>query len=145
LNDITEFRLLLEVHGLVESIERGTKAWEADIVAALDRLERAEEKLPRPARSLSDLWIDLHKRFHMALVSASSSARLREQCSSLFDQSQRYRNLYTMHRTSAGMRNGSAEHRAILDAALNRDRTLAAALLREHISKTARFVANFLE
>jgi GntR family carbon starvation induced transcriptional regulator len=145
LNDITDFRLLLEVHGLVESIERGTKAWEADIVAAFDRLTRAEEQLPRPTRSLSDLWIDLHKGFHMALVSASASARLREQCSSLFDQSQRYRNLYTLHRTGAGMRNGSAEHRAILDAALNRDRTLAAALLREHISKTARYVANFLE
>lgn len=143
LNDITQFRLVIEVHALVESIERGTKAWEAQIVAALDRLELAEQKLPKPARSLSDLWIDLHKGFHMALVSATSSARLLEECSSLFDQSQRYRNLYTVHRN--GKRNGSAEHREILEAALNRDRSLAASLLREHISKTAMYVANFLE
>lgn len=143
LNDITHFRLVVEVHGLVDSIERGQKPWETGIVEAFDRLEAVEGKLPRPERLHAELWIERHKEFHMALISACGSSRLQEQCASLFDQSQRYRSLYALHRT--GTRNGSVEHRRILEAALARDKVTAAALLRDHIAKTATHVAQFVE
>lgn len=143
LNDITHFRLVIEVHGLVDSIERGQKSWETRIIDALDRLDAVESKLPRPERLHAEVWIERHKDFHMALISACGSERLQEQCSSLFDQSQRYRSLYALNRT--GARNGSAEHRRILEAALARDKATAAALMRDHIAKTATHVAQYVE
>lgn len=145
LHDITHFRLVIEIHAFVESIERGSKAWEEDIVAAYDRLKAAEEQLPRRERAHSEVWIGRHKDFHMALLSASSSPRLRAECSSLFDQSQRYRSLSALQKKGTEVRSGSAEHRRMLEAALDRDKILAAMLLRDHILKTATHVGQYLD
>ncbi|MDZ4232232.1 MAG: GntR family transcriptional regulator, partial [Dietzia sp.] len=85
--DITRLRLILDVQALEESMEAGGDGWEAAAIAAFHRLQKVEERLPanRPI-VLDDEWSRFHKDFHMTLLSASSSPRLKHSCSNLFDQ-----------------------------------------------------------
>lgn len=142
LDDITKFRLVIEVQAFIESVERGASDWERNIQEALTQLEYAAQRSAPESPGLSTHWIQKHKEFHMALVAACSSRRQIETCSSLFDQSQRYRNIAARHRVSA--RSGGAEHKRILQAALDRDKRAAGTLLYEHIQKTAQYVSRFL-
>ena len=138
LADITRMRLLLDVEALHESIARGDDAWEAAVVGAYHRLEKAEGKLPDGPVVLNDEWSQLHRSFHMALVAACPSERLLVWSGSLFDQAERYRRASARLRKTA--RRKSNEHKKIMDAALRRDAQTAGELLAEHIRSTKKNV-----
>ncbi|RYF65115.1 MAG: FCD domain-containing protein, partial [Comamonadaceae bacterium] len=87
---------------------------------------------------LDDGWSQLHRSFHLALIDACPSQRLRLWSASLFDQAERYRRHSARHRTSA--RRKSNEHRKIMDATLRRDADTACALIEEHTLSTQRSV-----
>lgn len=140
--DMTNLRLLLERAALEESMTRGTDEWEARIIAAFHRLERVETRITSGLLALNDDWTERHKDFHMALFSACDSPRLRAQCSSLFDQSERYRRLSARHRKEP--RNKAGEHRRLMDLVLARNAAAATAALREHVMETATNVAKAL-
>jgi DNA-binding GntR family transcriptional regulator len=140
--DITSMRLLLERAALEESMARGTDEWEARIIAAFHRLERVETRIVSGLLALNDDWTGRHKDFHMALLSACASPRLQAQCSSLFDQSERYRRLSARHRKEP--RNKAGEHRRLMDLVLARNVKGAVAGLREHVMETATNVARVL-
>jgi DNA-binding GntR family transcriptional regulator len=142
LRDITSFRLIVETSAFEASMTHGTAQWEAECIAALHRLEALTKALPATTRSSDRAWIETHKAFHAALVSACGSSRLLAACSAMFDQSQRYRSLSAKHRTSP--RNSGAEHRRLLEAALRRDNLAGTRLLAEHIQKTANQVSRYL-
>lgn len=132
--DITRLRLLLDIQALKESIELGTDEWEARSLAAFHRLQRVEARLPEGPVVLNDEWSALHKDFHMALLSATRSPRLKQTCSSLFDQAERYRRFSAMHRNEP--RSKSREHEAILQATIGRNTDKAVDLLNGHIRRT---------
>lgn len=138
LADITHMRLLLDVQALRASMEQGDDAWEALLVAAAHRLEKAESQLGDGPAVLDDEWSRLHRNFHMALLAACPSERQRAMCSSLFDQAERYRRFSARQRIIA--RNKHKEHRRLLDAVLKRDVATACMLLAEHIHGTQRNV-----
>ena len=142
LGDITRFRLVLEVGAFEESIAQGAVDWEAAVIAALHRLESLQKTLTAQTRSQDPAWIESHKAFHTALISACGSDRLLAAGSAMFDQSQRYRALSARHR--AMPRNSRAEHRRLAEAALRHDLDLGPRLLREHIQKTADQVSEYL-
>ena len=142
LRDITRFRLIIETSAFDASMTDGTAEWEAEAIAALHRLEALTKTLPAKTRSFVPAWIDAHKAFHIALVSACGSTRLLTSCAAMFDQSQRYRCLSAKHRTSP--RNSGAEHRQLLELALRRDHVAGIRLLAEHIQKTADQVSKYL-
>jgi GntR family carbon starvation induced transcriptional regulator len=142
LRDITRFRLIVEPNAFEESIAHGTVEWEAGIISAFHRLQARESALPAAEKSYDSLRIQLHKEFHIALVSACDSARLLAACSAMFDQSQRYRNLSARHRASP--RNAGAEHRRLMELALHRDQVGGRQLLGEHVQKTANHVLKYL-
>jgi GntR family transcriptional regulator, carbon starvation induced regulator len=134
LKDLTTLRLIVEPAALVEAIGVADDEWEAAIVAAFHRLKRTEERLPRSKYQFDDDWTQRHKNFHMAFYSACSSQRLMSLCSNLFDQAERYRRYCAINRKQS--RNTIAEHQALMDAALARDRNQSAKVLRQHITKT---------
>jgi DNA-binding GntR family transcriptional regulator len=136
--DITRMRVMLDVQALRESIEHGDDAWEAQVVAAFHRLEKVEGRLSEGPVVLDQGWTDVHTAFHMALISASPSERLRTWSASLFDQAERYRRFSARYRKT--FKNKSSEHRKLMDATLRRDADTACALLREHILGTERNV-----
>lgn len=135
LQDIINLRVVLEREALEASIAHGGDEWEARIVAAYYRLEREEKRIYEEGVSLSEEWSERHRDFHMAILSGGHSTRLIGLCGSLFDQAERYRRLSAIYRKTR--RNKSNEHKALMEAVLSRDVTLATAKLREHVLKTA--------
>jgi DNA-binding GntR family transcriptional regulator len=142
LADITRMRLKLDLDAMAESLETGDDEWEAQVVAAFHRLEKIEGKLGDGPVYLSDEWTELHRAFHMILLSAARSERLKSWSASLFDQAERYRRASAQLRQTP--RRKSNEHRKIMEAALRRDKETACALLAEHIKSTERNVLTAL-
>jgi DNA-binding GntR family transcriptional regulator len=136
--DITRMRLMLDIEALRAAIESGDDEWEANIVAAYHRLEKIERNFGDGPVVLDDDWSVVHRAFHMALIAACPSERLRTWSGSLFDQAERYRRLSARMRQTG--RRKTNEHRRIMDATLQRDADTAVALLTDHIRSTQRNV-----
>lgn len=135
LRDIAVFRVMLEPIALQESIRNATDDWEAAIIAAFHRLERVEGRLAMAERRGNEEWTARHKAFHLALIGRCPSSRMILTCASLFDLSERYRRFSASHRATP--RDVTAEHRELMEAALAHNATKAAALMRDHLGKTA--------
>jgi DNA-binding GntR family transcriptional regulator len=132
--DITEMRLILDVQALEKSILLGDDLWEAEIVATHYKLDKIERNLPDGPIALNASWVELHREFHFAILSACNSTRLKQWCTSLFDQAERYRQYSALNRKVN--RKKSNEHKKLMDAVLRRDSLLAKKLLCEHIKST---------
>ena len=132
--DLTATRCDLEGLALRYAVERGDVEWESRLVAAHHVLERtpllADDGPPR----VSDAWEAAHAAFHAALIAGCSSPRLLCMTESLRDASELYRRWSQPLEKS---RDVAAEHRGILEAALDRDADLAVTRLREHFTRTA--------
>jgi DNA-binding GntR family transcriptional regulator len=136
--DIVHVRTLLEQEALRLSIATGDDAWEGAIVAAMHRLKRYVRENARGFREGEPGFDALHKGFHTALISACGSPRLLATCSSLYDESYRYRRLMVAN---------FVDHEGFIDAhdllareALERRTDAALDLLKDHIGATIRHV-----
>jgi GntR family carbon starvation induced transcriptional regulator len=137
--DITEWRVEFETRATALSIENGDDNWEADIVSAFHLMARAGQLGPEAsAEALSDFG-EKHRRFHDALVAACGSPWLLYFRSVLFDQALRYQALAVLSKGGENHRTDE-DHRAIMDAALNRDAKTAQRLVEEHIRGTTETV-----
>jgi DNA-binding GntR family transcriptional regulator len=137
--NLTEvIRLRVELEGLAarEAIRHGDGAWEGRIVAALHELSRCK----RDSRTLEEqeAWETCHRAFHAALISACRMPLLMQFCSSLHDQSDRYRRIFL--KDHGPDRNVPAEHKAIAEAMIERRADEAVGLLRDHVERTGRNV-----
>ena len=131
LRDLTETRVRIETTALRLSIERGTDAWEAQVLAAHHRLSRR----PRSDRLLIDeAWEELHRGYHMSLIAACGLPRMLSFCTMLHDHFDRYRRLAVLWRNRHPVIKSS--HAAIVKAALGKDMPQAENLLAAHIRET---------
>nr|WP_238401181.1 FCD domain-containing protein [Alloalcanivorax marinus] len=130
LQDITRVRILIETEALRDSIENGDDAWEARLVAAYYRLSKleAQEEQDYEQRERAN------EAFHDALLAGCTSPLLRRLHHTLYDQHKRYRNISLMN--PAVPRDVHEEHRAIYDAALERDAQRACEATRVHVMRT---------
>lgn len=85
-------------------------------------------------------WLVPHAEYHRRLTSLAGE-RFTGLLSQLFDHAERYRRLHLGHGPTAW---ATADHREILDAVKLGDARAAAALLAEHLSRTAFEVAEIL-
>jgi len=137
LESILALRLNLEVIALKESIANGTYEWEAQLLAAHHRLaHHTARKADEGSTSIGEEWDKAHKAYHLALLAGCKSHWLMQFVNTLSDQMNRYRHL-SMHSGDPARRDIAAEHKALLEAALARDAGRAAALLEEHLTRTA--------
>ena len=83
---------------------------------------------------MSEAWSAAHDAFHEALASGCGSPWLLRLRRTLYDQSERYRRLSVP--LGEATRDIAGEHRALMQAALARDATAAAALLARHLALT---------
>lgn len=143
LADITRLRVLIETQALADAIKHGDDEWEAQVVAAFHRLEKVESRLTSGPLQLDANWSRLHRNFHLTILSASTSGRLKEWSASLFDQAERYRHVSAAFRRTP--RRKSDDHRLILDAVIERDQQNACRLWTEHVHHTQRNVEAALE
>jgi DNA-binding GntR family transcriptional regulator len=142
-NDILAVRLLIEGEALARSLRLGGVEWETAVMSAFHRLAR----MPLPVGPGADpqTWAELHRGFHMALLSACDSPWLLNYASNLYDQAERYRLIRVMRTPKAALaRDITAEHRELVDAVLSRDAARAARALHEHYARTVQSLAGGL-
>ncbi|MCS0496285.1 FCD domain-containing protein [Ancylobacter mangrovi] len=134
LHDLCALRTELSCNALRRSIASGDENWEAEILAALHRLERAPIPHSVGERKTIDEWEQRHDRFHRSLIAACGSPWLLHFCGALSDHFQRYRRAVIVV-TSASeplLRRVREQHRTVAEAAIARDANRATAILAEH-------------
>ncbi|WP_347312141.1 GntR family transcriptional regulator [Defluviimonas sp. SAOS-178_SWC] len=129
LREIADLRILLECHALALSIGAGDTEWEGAIVSAHHKLHRMEERMAAGDVSVRETWKQYDWEFHQALILACGSTALLEAHGTVFDKYLRYQMRRLTYRGATAAR----EHRALLDAALDRDTGRAQTILRAHI------------
>jgi len=130
LKDLAYMRNLLETEAVGRSIEVGDLEWEGRVAAAMRKLHRTEEALLNKQTSV-ELWTRYDQEFHLALMSACGSKLMIRTYQDLF---LKYRQYVVRELKTQGFRGREiiAEHLAIGEAALARDKERCLALLREH-------------
>lgn len=131
--EIGDMRKLLEAEGLARSIPQGDRAWEDRVITSYHRLERLECSADQGLRHMPE-WDVLNGAFHEALVSAADSEWLARLRSMMFRHHERYRRLSRIR--TASTRDIHLEHRALMDAALERDVSRAVEIIRVHVQRT---------
>lgn len=135
--EITDLRLDLEPKALQLSIQNGDLAWEGRVVSAFHQLARATKLLAEQPDSPPLDWEAHNRAFHMTLIESCGNDWLLRFTNTLYDQSERYRQLSVAARAVALPKNED-EHEALMRAALDRDTDRAIDLLREHIGASAK-------
>lgn len=140
LEDITFVRSEIECLCLESAVKNATLTWEAGIVSTLHELSRIPLQDPADPEKINEVWTDAHKRFHEALVATCSSKTLLQIRSSLYSQSERYRQFSVP--LDHQERDVHAEHSAISSAVIDRNIKLACELLKAHLKKTMTILIN---
>ncbi|GAB2456602.1 GntR family transcriptional regulator [Jatrophihabitans fulvus] len=143
--DLSALRVLIEGEALRQAVVHADVEYEARVLASHHRLTRTPTSSPDGERVMSDEWAAAHAQFHAALVSAAPSARLRDLAESLRETAELYRRWSGMARGELGRRDVAGEHRALMQAALDRDAARAVALLTDHIDTTTRLLEAYVE
>lgn len=132
LESLTEARIAIETEVLTQSIRHGDLDWEADVVGAHHRLTQ----LPTldDDGALNPQWLEVHRRFHQAILEACPNPRLREVAQRLRDISEVYR-CWSVRNTEH-IQSRDVEHNELASASVERDIAKATRVLTDHIQKT---------
>lgn len=138
--DISTLRAQLEAEALQRSIALGGDAWEAALVSADHRLNKATRRV-RAARGedavvqAAEEWEQWHRALHTTLCSACGSPWLLRFIGILYEHLERYRRYFWSYVQRVD--GADAEHGQIVEAALARDADRAIALLKAHFQTQA--------
>ena len=143
--DISKLRILIEGEGLREAIEHADVEYEARVVASHHRLSRTQFLTGEAGETVTEDWARAHAEYHSALLSACPSPRLRDLAASMRETAELYRRWSGSFSTDQAPRDVPAEHRGLMEAALDRDAERAVAQLTDHINKTALLLEFYVE
>lgn len=135
--EILSLRCAMEEMALRQSIGQATSDWEESLVLAHYRMERTNRQEDVTG------FEEAHKAFHMQLLINADSPVLLRYCSQLYDLNIRYRYL-AAEGVEYGKRDTAAEHREILQAAVDGDAGRAAVALTEHYRRTGDYLEKAL-
>lgn len=131
--EIGDLRKVLEAQALELSIPAGDAEWEGGVIAAYHRLEQIERRMNQGINDLPE-WELRNHQFHKALVAACDSRWLQWMRQLMFDQHERYRRLSRMKTVMT--RDIHEEHKALFEAALDRDAEKAVSVIGVHVQRT---------
>ncbi|UYV39437.1 FCD domain-containing protein [Rhodobacteraceae bacterium D3-12] len=140
--EIGDLRKMVEAEALKLSFPEGDVEWEEKVITTFHRLERLEADPGKSAAALSD-WERLNHAFHEALVAACPSVWLLRTRASMFNHHERYRRLSRVRTVLT--RDISREHRALMEAALDKDVDAGQQIMREHIERTTQAVVQAIQ
>lgn len=145
LRDIYDARSNLEVLLVRLAVERGQESWEANILGKAHTLSRVDEV--NSAEEMLSLWDTRHKEFHNAIVEGCGSPKLLEMRTLLFDQAERYRQLWLRETvfSKEALEQKRAEHSEIVDALLKRDADLACELIHQHLMSPVTIIQEIMQ
>lgn len=134
--DLTRVRIDMESLAMRHAMKNGTLEWESNLLSAYHRLS----KTPAPTSPEKHTsWADAHRHFHETLISGCGSPWLIRLCRLLYDKTERYRNV-AFRSPSSENRNTNDEHKALLDAAMERNADVFSHHLAAHYSKTTSII-----
>lgn len=137
LSELVLARCWIDGAAIAESIQKFDAGWEENLILSLHRLSKVSRG---ESRNLE--WESRHKALHVALVSGCGTRWIVAFSSQLFDAAERYRLLGA---GGVSERNEFEEHRAIVDACLQRDPAKAVELLKAHYGRTFDVIVASLE
>jgi DNA-binding GntR family transcriptional regulator len=140
LMDLTCARAHLESLCLSEAMDKGGVVWEGRVLAAHHALSLTPMVLETGSKQMSEDWSLAHSHFHEVIAAGCGGRWLLRMRSSLYEQSERYRRLSLP--LDQGQRAIAAEHKAICDAVIGRNKALATQIIKEHIFRTAEIIRN---
>jgi len=135
LASLTFARVINEGAALRLSLERGDLTWESEVLAAHHRLASLPMFLPDQPEVRNEVWAQAHMAFHHALIQACGNDVLLDICDRLSDAAELYRAWSGRAGVEVG-RDVAAEHKGLLDAALDHDADLAVRRFEEHVTRT---------
>lgn len=137
LRDIAANRRMLESEALASAIENGGDDWEANIVAALHRLQLSKAQGTNAAAF--DEWERRHADFHTALLAGCASQWLLHMTQLLSAHHQRYRRSIWDYSTRSPRlaRKFAEQHAELAQLAIKRKSKAATALLKAHYDDSA--------
>ena len=141
--DLTNARCQIEELCIRDSITRGEVEWETNLIAALHRLSRTPMLANGDDKRYSEAFGTAHNTFHEALAAACGNRWLLQMRQTLFIEQERYR--WLSRPLADTDRDLDKEHSDIAHAALKRDADATAALMTEHLQKTASIILNSVE
>src|SRR5207245_2757614 len=117
---------------VAQAVAHGDLDFEAGLTAAHHRLARTQHD--DADGRIREEWQLAHREFHQTMLSGSPNRRLQGIANSLRDQAEIYR---CWARTLGGdtRRDTAGEHRALMEAVLDRDADRATTLLARHIQR----------
>ena len=127
--EIAELRELLEDHMIELSFKSGDLDWEARVVSTHHKLAAMERMLLGGEKSSTESWKQCDWQFHRALISACGSKVLLDAHAAVYDRYLRYQMIAVVFRGAIA----GAEHRQLMEAALQRDAKGACKVLHTHI------------
>jgi GntR family carbon starvation induced transcriptional regulator len=136
LREIACLRSEFDGLAIAESIRHGDAEWEGRVLAAFHALTR-KQKIG-PGGEIDKDWERIHIRFHQELVSACRMPKLLTFRSILEQQARRYRRMSVQYMTAP--RDDLAEHRAVLDAIMERNADKAGRLIKDHYMRTVEII-----
>jgi DNA-binding GntR family transcriptional regulator len=142
--DLSRVRILIEGGALRDAVLNADVDYEAGIVASHHRMVRNAPSKEDGTERVTEEWARAHADFHRALIAACPSPRLRDLADSMRETAELYRRWSGSFPTQQPPRDIAAEHRGLMDAALDRDADLAARLLTEHINNTAALLERYV-
>ncbi|MFY0679463.1 MAG: GntR family transcriptional regulator [Thalassovita sp.] len=135
--EILNLRCYLEDMALRQSIANGGDEWEEQLVLA-------HHRMVKEGRDNVEAFEELHKAFHIALLSNCGSPILLKFCNQLYDLNIRYRYL-AGRALGYKKRDISKEHLDILAAATSSDADKASDCLLSHYRQTGAFLTDLLD
>lgn len=132
--DLTNVRKLLEKEALSSSLARGDDEWEANVLGAFHRLDKAHKRMASKSEGVIEEWEVLNEAFHDALVAACGSPFTLRFRGSIFAYMQRYRRI-CLSITSVS-RDALAEHKQLCELAIKRDIKKVLVLIDHHLEAT---------
>jgi len=129
--DLARTRAIVESAALEDSLRTGGDKWEALISSEYFLLAKAEERVHLDPTGAIHEYERANDRFHEALVSASSSERLKTMRRTFFQEAKRYRRIVT--RKADVRKHDKKEHEDLLQACLGRDIERAKHLIAQHV------------
>lgn len=134
-HELTLMRVLLESEGARLSIRNGGVEWEARLSAAHHKLSHIESRIQRENTliNLIDLWTTAEVEFHQTLIDASRSKTLMRTHRMIFNQFRQQ--LFTNSEMLNYIPENVDQHKAILDAALDRDVDRVEQAIYDHLKR----------
>lgn len=132
LKELVTARCWIDGAAVAEGIRRADLAWEEQLIVALHRLTRAARGRSSETEENAD-WEEKHHAFHSTLVGGCGTRWIIRISDQLFDAAERYRLLAADY---VPERNELSEHKAIVEACLERDSARAVELLTQHYGQT---------